>query len=351
MTNLDRLDDVARVDVHGTRDVLAAFPQQCRQAIGLAPDRPLPSARPKIVVIAGMGGSAASGDLIAACAAHRVDVPIVVHRGYGLPAVATRDSLVVATSYSGDTEEAVSALETAIDRRVPAVAVTGEGRLGRVATQHGIPRIVVPGGLIPRVALGYLFFPTRTVLAGVGLDVVDEADVTETLDELAALGRDVGPDRPATTNLAKRLALAMRDRVPVIYGGPDTGAVAYRWKTDIEENAKIFAVSGVVPEMNHNAIEAWRAPFAGGLQMVLLRDRDESPEIVRRFTLLLDLVGAVPGGVSEAWTRGKSRLARLLALVYLGQWTSYYLALLRGVDPWSTPLLDELKHRLRAPAP
>jgi glucose/mannose-6-phosphate isomerase len=350
MTNLDHPDDVARVDVHRTRDVLAAFPQQCRQATGLAPDRPLPSARPKIVVIAGMGGSAASGDLIAACGADRVDVPIVVHRGYGLPAVATRDGLVVVTSYSGDTEEAVSALETAIDRRVPAIAVTGEGRLGRIAAQHGIPRIVVPGGLIPRVALGYLFFPTRTVLAGVGLDVADEADVTETLDELAALGRDVGPDRPTTTNPAKRLALAMRDRVPVIYGGPDTGAVAYRWKTDIEENAKIFAVSGVVPEMNHNAIEAWRAPFAGGLQMVLLRDRDESPEIVRRFTLLLDLVGAVPGGVSEAWTRGKSRLARLLALVYLGQWTSYYLALLRGVDPWSTPLLDELKHRMRTPA-
>jgi glucose/mannose-6-phosphate isomerase len=136
--------------------------------------------------------------------------------------------------------------------------------------------------------------------------------------------------------------------MPAIYGGPDTGAVAYRWKTDVEENAKTFALAGALPEMNHNEIEAWRAPSAAALHLLLLRDATEPPEIARRFDVLRDLVGSAAGGFSEAWTRGRSRLARLLSLVYVGQWTSYYLALLRGVDPWSVPLLDELKRRMGA---
>jgi glucose/mannose-6-phosphate isomerase len=351
MTSLDDLESIARVDAHATRDVLAAFPRQCRDAISLDPDRPVVAKRPRVVVIAGMGGSAASADLIAACAADRADVPIVVHRDYGLPAVATPESLVVATSYSGDTEEVVSALEAAIARRIPAVAVTAGGRLGQLAGAHGIARTIVPGGLMPRMAIGYLFFPTRAALRGVGVEIASDADIVEALDELTMLGTEVAPDRPTRVNVAKQLALAIGDRVPVFYGGPDTAAVAYRWKTDVEENAKGFALAGALPEMNHNEIEAWRAPFAHGLQLVLLRDRDEAPEIARRFRILCDLVGAAPGGLSEASTRGKGRLARLLSLVSLGQWTSYYLALLRGVDPWSVPLLDELKRRMRTPAP
>ena len=123
--------------------------------------------------------------------------------------------------------------------------------------------------------------------------------------------------RSSRSASAKRLAVAIGPRVPVVYGGPDTGPVAYRWKTDVEENAKTFALAGAVPEMNHNEIEAWRAPGARGLHLVLLRDRDEPPEIAARFAILRDMVGEAAGGVSESWARGTGRLARLLSLVYL----------------------------------
>jgi glucose/mannose-6-phosphate isomerase len=171
--------------------------------------------------------------------------------------------------------------------------------------------------------------------------------VDEALDVWQTLAVELDTTQPTARNEAKLLALAIGGRLPVIYGGPGTGSAAYRWKTDFEENAKIFAAAGVLPEMNHNEIEAWRTARAGDLQLVLLRERGEIPDITRRFALLRELVASAAGGISEAWARGECPLARVLSLVYLGQWTSYYLAMLAGVDPWPVPTLDALKARLR----
>jgi glucose/mannose-6-phosphate isomerase len=348
---LDDLSEIKRRDLHNVRDVLAGFPAQCQEAIGLPIEPALRGRRPTLVVVAGMGGSAASGDLLAACSADRIDVPVFVHRGYGLPAIAGERSLVIASSYSGDTAEVISAAEVAVARRLDVVAVTTGGRLAELAATHRLPRVELPPGLMPRMALGYLFFPALATLERLGLGVASNGDVTEALEIVEVLAGELAPERPTAMNEAKRLALAIGPRMPAIYGGPETGTVAYRWKTDVEENAKTFALAGALPEMNHNEIEAWRAPSAASLHLVLLRDGTEPPEIARRFTVLRDLVASAAGGVSESWTRGRGRLARLLSLLYVGQWTSYYLALLRGVDPWSVPLLDELKRRMGRVAP
>ncbi len=339
-----------RVDAHGTAEVLAAFPAQCREAAGMAPQPAAPLVSPRAVVIAGMGGSASSGDLLAACAADRLDVPIVVHRGYGLPALAGPRDLVIASSYSGETAEVVSSAEAALGRGAALVVVTSGGRLGALAAERAVPRVALPPGLMPRMALGYLFFPLLAVLRAADRTLVKSHEVDEALAVLDAQARDLRPERPAAENEAKRLALAIGDRLPVIYGGPTTGLVAYRWKTDVEENAKTFAAAGTLPEMNHNEIEAWAGPPARGRHLVLLREREEPAEIARRFALLHELIGGAAGGTSELWARDGGLLARLLSLVYLGQWTSYYLALLRGVDPWIIPTLEALKARMRAAA-
>ena len=308
-----------------------------------------------------MGGSAVGGDLLAACAADAVGVPILVHRGFGLPALAGPDALVIACSYSGDTAEVLSAFEAAVARRVPVVALTAGGALAQRAAAAGRPRVTLPDGLMPRMALGYLLLPAVTLLAGCGVTVATAAEVDEAVAAVEALAPELVPGRPAGDNEAKRLALSIGDRLPVIYGGPTTGAVAYRWKTDVdlyndsrsevnvEENAKRFALAGTLPEMNHNEIEAWQGPAAKAMHVVLLRDAAEPPEIAQRFHILRDMIGSSAGGLSEARGRGTGRLARLLTLAYLGQWTSYYLAVLRGRDPWSVPLLDEFKRRVRRP--
>ncbi len=345
---LDDPQRLAAADPFDTRGVLAEFPRQCRQARTLRPTPAGPQARPRVIVVAGMGGSAAGGDLLATCAADTLDVPVIVHRGYGLPAAAGPHALVLASSYSGDTEEVLSAVDVALSRKTPVVALTAGGRLAALAERHRLPRVTLPAGLMPRMALGYLFLPTLRVLAGCGAEVASDADVEEALDVLEALAAELGPTRPAASNEAKRLALAIGDRLPAVYGGPVTGPVAYRWKTDLEENAKTFALAGALPEMNHNEIEAWRPPAAARLHALLLREEGEPAEIALRFQLLRDIIGPAAGGVSETWARGRARLTRLLSLAYLGQWTSYYLAVLRGIDPWTVPRLDELKRRLRS---
>jgi glucose/mannose-6-phosphate isomerase len=349
--NLDDPGALARVDPHDARAVLADFPAQCRAARALVAAPRLAVRRPRLVVIAGMGGSAAGGDLLAACGGDTVDVPILVHRGYGLPAAAGPESLVVTSSYSGETAETLSAFETALARRVPAVALTSGGALARRAAAAGCPLLTLPGGLMPRMALGYLFLPAVGLLAEAGVGVATAADIDEALDAVGRMAHALAPSQPTARNEAKQLALAIGDRLPAVYGGPITGAVAYRWKTDIEENAKTLAVAGALPEMNHNEIEVWQAPAAKDMHAVLLRDAGESAEISRRFDVLRDLITPSAGGISEARGQGAGRLARLLTLTYLGQWTSYYLAVLRDRDPWSVPMLDEVKRRMRGSAP
>ncbi len=347
-----RLDDPGlfeRTDAHRARDVLAGFPAQCRAAHALRAAPAMSLQRPKLVVLVGMGGSAAGAELIAGCAAERLDVPIVVHRGYGLPSTAGKRTLVVVSSYSGDTAEVLSAAEAALERAVPMAALTAGGRLGALAASHGLPRVTLPEGLMPRMALGYLFFPALRILGDVGLEVATEAEIAEALDVVTTLAAELGPARPVGQNQAKRLALAIGARLPAFYGGPSTGGVAYRWKTEVEENAKRFAIAGAIPEMNHNEIEAWRAPAAAAMHAVFLRDRDESSEIERRFAVMRELIAAANGDVSECSTRGTGRVARLLGLAYLGAWTSYYVAVGAGTDPWPIPVLDEMKRRLRAP--
>jgi glucose/mannose-6-phosphate isomerase len=343
---LDDLAAIAGLDAHGVRDVLVAFPEQCRAALGLQARPVPPPAALSGIIVAGMGGSAAGGDLLAACAAERVRVPIVVHRGYGLPTTAGDDALVIASSYSGETVETLSAAEEAVARGRRLVVLTTGGALGRLAERHDVPRVALPGGLMPRMALGYLFFPVLKLLADLGCPVAGAEDVTEALEVLEALARELEPSHPAAVNEAKRLAQAVGYRLPAIYGGPTAHAAVYRWVTDFAENAKLFALAGVLPEMNHNAIEAWQSPGASEIPVVLLRDESESPAIARRFAILRDLIEPRAGGMSEVWARGKSQLARLLSLTYLGQWTSYYLAMLRGVDPWPIPFLDAMKERL-----
>ncbi len=205
-----RLDDLAAIgalDGHGVRHVLAAFPAQCRDATELAARPAVPVRQPALVVVAAMGGSAASGDLLAACVAERLSVPVIIHRGYGLPAAAVGDTLVIASSYSGDTAEVVAAARAAVARALPMVTVTTGGALAALAREHGVAQVTLPAGLMPRMALGYLFFPLLRILADAGLEVVSPAEAAEALDVVGEMACGLAPERPSAANEAKQLAL------------------------------------------------------------------------------------------------------------------------------------------------
>ncbi|MBI1962419.1 MAG: bifunctional phosphoglucose/phosphomannose isomerase, partial [Candidatus Rokubacteria bacterium] len=203
------LDDARFIqdrDPHRVSDILAAFPRQCREARALRAEPPVGGTRPGLVVFAGMGGSAAGGDFAAACAFDQLDVPVLVHRGYGLPAAAGARALVIASSYSGETAEALSAAAAALERGAALAVITAGGRLAALARERKVPRVAVPGSLMPRMALGHLFFAGLGVLRDAGLAVATDAELDEALAVVEALTAEFAPARPTADNEAKRLA-------------------------------------------------------------------------------------------------------------------------------------------------
>jgi glucose/mannose-6-phosphate isomerase len=295
------------------------------------------------VLVCGMGGSGITGDFAAAVTGR----PLLVHKGYGLPAwAADRRPLVLAISYSGNTEETLSAVAQARARGLAIVAVTGGGELEQSARKHGEPVVTVPGGLQPRAALGYLLGAALGVLGAAGMPTAGP----EALTEAAALLDSLVAPSSAARSLAADLAEGMADRIALIYGS--TGLVApaaQRWKTQINENAKWPAWWSLLPELDHNEIMGWTS--LGGVTkqrvgIVALRDRDEPPGVALRFRHTASIIAGGVGWVGEVNSQGEHELARLLSLAVVGDLFSLELARLAGVDPVPVAEIESLKQRL-----
>ena len=345
MTSLDESAAYAARDPRGFRDLLRGFPRQVADAEQLAEGVHLGGQPPRALLVLGMGGSAAAGDLLQGLCHERATFPVQVIRGYTIPSWVGPDTLVVASSYSGGTEETLAAFDAARARGAQLLAVTSGGALGDRARRDGVPWVRLPPGLPPRAALGYLLLPVLVLLDRPRGVLGGPEERTEAVSVLEALSVELEPEVPTHRNPAKDVARWLAGRLPVIYGTDVTAPVAYRWRTQLEENAKVLALSGALPEMNHNAIEAWAAGASGDWAVILLRDPNEHPRVARRAWLTRPITEArVP--TREAWARGRGLLARMLSLVLLGDWTSYYLAVLRGVDPWAVDTLEAFKRQM-----
>jgi len=331
------------------------LPEQVEQARSLGADLRLALPElPRHVVILGMGGSAIGGELLKALVEPECPVPIAVNREYDLPAYVGPGTLVVASSYSGNTEETLSACRLAAERGARVVAVTTGGVLAQWAADHGWPLVRIPGGLQPRAAIGYSFIPLLGLLQQLGLVAPKGDDIRETVAVLRALRSELGPDVPSASNPAKQLALRLHGKLPLIYGtGGWRAVVAYRWKCQINENAKAPAWHNTFPELNHNETVGWEVPAAVTrlVELVVLRDRGDSPRINRRVQVTVDIMGPAIAGVTQVASRGESELARLFSLLYMGDFTSVYLALLNEVDPTPVRVIDRLKQELAVLGP
>jgi glucose/mannose-6-phosphate isomerase len=346
--DLDDAAACASVDEHAFGALVESFPRQVAEAEQLAAGLTVPASPPRAVLAAGMGGSGAAGDLVQAVCLLDSSFPVVVLRGYRVPAWVDADTLVVAFSYSGDTEETVAVFDEARRRGARLLVVSSGGLLGDRATRDGTPWVRVPRGLPPRTALPSLLIPVLVVLERCGAIPPRAVDRGEAVSVLSALGAQLGPTVSCRENPAKELAQWAGDRRLAIYGSETTAAVAYRWSTQIEENAKTLALWGTLPEMNHNAIEAWGADGVDAWAVVLLRDAGEHPRVARGAGLTRAIVEArLP--TREIWAQGRGPLARLLSLTLFGDWVSYYLAIRKGVDPRTVATLEGFKRALARP--
>ncbi len=347
---LDDLSALARADRSGMLGLTARYPEQCKEGMRLGRAVALPRGpkRPDCVVLAGMGGSAAGGELLRVLAGPDLGCGFYVHRDYSLPSFVGPGSLVLVASYSGDTEEALSAYREARRRGAARIAICSGGALARMARRDGAPMCLVPGGQPPRTASGYLFFPMWVVLCRLGLVRSQARAEGETLALLERMAGRLGPEAPCGRNAAKQLALGCVGKVPVVYGWNGfVYAVALRWKTQFNENAKVPAFAYPVPEMNHNEIMGWEGPteLTGRFLAIWLRDRREPKRIAERFEYTKEVLQGRLTSI-EQWSEGASAMARAFSLWYLGDWVSIYLALARGTDPTPIAGIVSLKRAL-----
>lgn len=358
MTGLDDVQQMNGSDPSGMLAMIAGLPEQiaraaeARAALHQHAGAAQPRAR-RAVLVCGMGGSAIGGDVAAVWAAAH-GVRLAVHRGYGLPAGITPDDLLVFSSYSGDTEETLSAFDAATAHGAARRCIATGGTLARRAAAAGAPYLAMPGGLQPRAALGHSLVALLTQLhhAGVLPDPVPDLErATAWLRHLAA---DYGPQAKEATNPAKQLARAWHGMLPVLYTGPGLAApVGVRWRGQINENAKSLAIASVLPELDHNEIMGWSAlpELRRATALVFVRDRDDPAAIAVRMQVTAEILTPRAGRVLWIDTPGDTLLERLLGAVWLGDWASLYLAFLNGVDPTPVAEIQELKRRLAAPRP
>lgn len=349
MIDLDDERELRAGDPGGMLEAVASLPRQIREGyeLGLgAPD--LPAVEDvAAVAVCGMGGSAISGDVLRALAAPRLGIPVVVVRSPELPEWCQRHTLVVASSYSGETAETLAAFEEAVRRGCRVMVVTSGGTLRARAEELGLGRVLVPGGSVPRAAFGYLAFGLLGALEAAGLLPRLGEDVAETVSEVEARLAQLAPGLPTDVNPAKRLAGAIGGRTPVVWGAEGIGAVAaLRWKAQLNENGKVPAWSSSLPELDHNEVLGWSDERGRRYVVIALRHDHEPPTSPERFELSLEIASRAGAATEEVWSSGSSALARLATLVAHGDMTATYLGIANGADPTDTGTIAWLKQRL-----
>jgi glucose/mannose-6-phosphate isomerase len=344
------LDDAAergRLDPGGMLDEVGGLPEQCREAWAAAEAFKVPwKEAPRQIVILGMGGSAIAGDYFRALLSLESRVPVFNVRAYDVPPFVDEGTLVIASSFSGETEETLLAFERALATPAKKLAITMGGRLLATARANGVPAFTFQYKGEPRAAIGWGLMPLVAIAQKFGLMQGVEGDVEEAIAVLASLREEYATEVDTSRNPAKQLALRLHERLPVIYGAGVLIEVARRWKTQFNESAKVWAFFEEMPEAQHNAIVAMGLPQAitHATTVVLLRSEGlDHPRVMLRYDLMRKLLASAAIDTLEVTARGESALAQILSLTLLGDYAAAYLALLYGVDPTPTAVIDELK--------
>jgi glucose/mannose-6-phosphate isomerase len=349
VTDLDDRVALRAADPGGMLETVAGLAAQCRAgyATGLAAD-PLPEADGfTSIAICGMGSSAIAGDVFAAVAAPRLRIPVAVVRTPELPEFCGPHTLLIASSYSGNTSETLGLFDEAVVRGCRIVSITSGGTLGERSRELGVGLVLVPEGFMPRAAFGHMALGMLGSLEAMGIAPPRADDVDEAVALMDEVMDESGPDEPPPANPAKALALAIGERVPVVWGAEGIASVAAaRWKTQFNENAKVPAFAAALPELDHNEVVGWSRGRGEGFAVIALRHAGEHGDVATRFPLSEEIAWRSGAEVHEVEARGRSDLARLLTLVQVGDLVSTYLGLARGVDPSPIEAIASLKRAL-----
>ncbi len=344
------LEEIRSIDPDGMYNLIQGFPQQVEEAvtIGNAAKVNVDVRSVENIVLCGLGGSAIGGDLLKSYLAGELQVPFLVNRHYTLPKFVGKKSFVIISSYSGNTEETISCYKEAIRRGAKILCISSGGWVEKTAKQKKHPLIKVPGGPSPRAALGYSFFPLLIALSKLRLIKDKNREIQETLSMLKTKAEEYG-DPASSSNKALQLAEQLRGRIGVVYSSTERfDAVGTRWRGQMAENGKSLMWGHVLPEMNHNELVGWKAltEQMREMQVFFLRDVEDHPRVAIRMEITKKIIGEHTRNITDVQSEGKSLLTRMFSLVHLGDWVSFYLAILHNEDPMPVKVIDHLKNEL-----
>ncbi|MCL4435824.1 MAG: bifunctional phosphoglucose/phosphomannose isomerase [Thaumarchaeota archaeon] len=338
-------EEVEATDVSGLYKDYEEWPKHSEDALKLPVETP-DAARTNQVIYAGMGGSAASGDLLKDWLTPIINLPFTVVKDYTLPRSAGKNTLVLAVSCSGDTEETLSAANQAYERGCRIAAISSGGRLEQFCRKKSIPFTKTKKLRVPRSSLPNLFYPAANILKEAGLVKTVADQIPASVSAIKQLYSEV---RAANSNgnPAKELAVKIADTLPIIYCFAVNEGAANRFRAALNENAKIQAHVAVIPELCHNEVEGWTKRTPRVCLPVYIRSKEELPENAARFEAVKEMIEAAGFKVHEVWESGDNSLSRIMRSVYLFDYTSIYTAVLRRTNPIGTPNIDAMKRRLR----
>jgi glucose/mannose-6-phosphate isomerase len=347
-TTLDDLQQIKKTDRSNMLSFCIEAPKHYRKATELAKNVTVDFKRPRTIIVAGMGGSAIGGELLRDWAFDRIEVPIEICREYSLPAYADETTLVFVSSYSGETEETLSALLDALKRKCMIVCTSSGGKLAEFAQKLNLLYVGAPSGMAPRATLPYMFMPMPIILQKMGLTSKVESEAFDTVKVLKQISAENSPEIKTDNNFSKSLAANIKGTVPTIYGFGIYRAVAQRFKTQFNENSKNPAKWEYFPELNHNEIVGWEAAekFAKWFSVIFIRDAEEPVEIRQRIETTKEIMSKKRLRLFEVQSRGRSSLAKMASVICIGDFASVYLAVLRGIDPTPVETITLLKQKL-----
>lgn len=350
---LDELKSIEKYDASGMLELIESFPEQCKDAVRIGERFELPKSLNKVyrnIVCIGLGGSAIGADLVRSYVADDAKIPFFINRNYTLPNFVDEHTLVVASSYSGDTEEILSAYRDARARGCDIIAIASGGKLEKLAREDRSPCMKIPAGIPPRCALGYSSLPLLVLLSKLGIVKNQSALIDDAIRVLKNLKNNrVGYKIKFRDNQAKKIASNLYGYFPVIYAGSDhMDAVVTRWRGQLAENSKTLASSHVFPEMNHNEIVGWENPkdVLKKSVVIMLRDAADHPRTSRRMDITKAMFKKNKIKVVEVSSVGKELLARMFSLTFIGDFVSFYLSVLYKVDPTPVEKVVYLKKEL-----
>ena len=317
--------------------IIADFPKQMKIGLNLSENIKIKGDF-KNIIICGMGGSALPGDILS-CWEPKIKIPFYVHRGYGLPFYTTKNSLIISISYSGNTEETISALKEAIKRRLKVAVITSGGELEKIAEKNKLPLVKIPSGIPPRLAVGYQFSALAGILINSNIVLNKKSELISVADKL---------EKTEQEKEAMKIAKKLKDKIIIIYASNRFKQIARIWKISFNENAKIPAFYNYFSELNHNEMIGFTQKISNKFQIIILKSKDDNPRILKRMKLFTNIFRAKKTiSIKSIDIREGSLLFKIFSTIILGDRISYYLAREYKIDPEPVKIVEDFKKKLK----